>query len=322
MISDKIKGCIFGYAIGDALGLGTEFMTRPEALHRYNGGLRNYSQIIRDAHRSQWRNGDYTGDTQILARVIESMIATGEVDHLDFARRLRTWYLSNEDNTDLGTHIRIVLKDPEFEKNPEEVSNRAMTTQGFFEARNESLGRALAIGLWPVNVEKNVTANTLITHHDSRCVACGVIIATMANELLWHRREADFDLLIGIAKRLDNRVTPYLEIAREGTLAELNLDDEDTSWYTRKTMAAALWALWHNDNPEDALYQIVDEAGDADTNAALAMGLLGLKYGFNAMPMHHVNGLLNHDRLDDLIQRAIPVIIEAGHRFDAFAEQE
>lgn len=47
-IKNNIYGTLFGQAIGDALGLGTEFMTKAEAREKYPDGLTEYSQIIRD----------------------------------------------------------------------------------------------------------------------------------------------------------------------------------------------------------------------------------------------------------------------------------
>ena len=37
-VKDKIYGTLFGQAIGDALGLGTEFMTKVEAQEKYPNG--------------------------------------------------------------------------------------------------------------------------------------------------------------------------------------------------------------------------------------------------------------------------------------------
>lgn len=47
----RMKGCLYGQAIGDALGLGSEFMSKDEVNKNYPNGLKNYDQIIQDSHR-------------------------------------------------------------------------------------------------------------------------------------------------------------------------------------------------------------------------------------------------------------------------------
>ena len=46
MIKDKMLGCLYGQAIGDALGLGTEFLNEDEVMKHYPNGLSRYEDII------------------------------------------------------------------------------------------------------------------------------------------------------------------------------------------------------------------------------------------------------------------------------------
>lgn len=47
-VFDRFKGCLYGQAIGDALGLGTEGMTDEDMAWKYPHGLQHYSQIFQD----------------------------------------------------------------------------------------------------------------------------------------------------------------------------------------------------------------------------------------------------------------------------------
>lgn len=42
---DRFRGCLYGQAIGDALGLGTEFMIDEDIAWKYPHGLQHYKQI-------------------------------------------------------------------------------------------------------------------------------------------------------------------------------------------------------------------------------------------------------------------------------------
>jgi len=60
---DKIKGVIYGNALGDAMGLATEFMTKVEAKQHYSQytPYLPFDKFVRDMHRSRWPVGDWTG---------------------------------------------------------------------------------------------------------------------------------------------------------------------------------------------------------------------------------------------------------------------
>lgn len=94
LLRDKIFGLLFGAALGDAFGLATEFMRKPQALFRYGTDLLRSSAIVRDRHRSRWRAGDWTDDTDqllLLLRNVSDANKRGEVDVKQFAESLLQW---------------------------------------------------------------------------------------------------------------------------------------------------------------------------------------------------------------------------------------
>ncbi|MDE6271396.1 MAG: ADP-ribosylglycohydrolase family protein [Muribaculaceae bacterium] len=311
MQTNRLKGCLYGYAIGDALGLGTEFMSRPEVAVRYPDGLTTYDRIIQDAHRSQWNRGEYTNDTFLFLLMAESITDRGRCDHLDFCVRLKKWF----DETapmDITTNLRWVLSAPGYEEHPHQTARMVFEQHHSVISRNDSLGRAVMLGIWPNFNEETILDNILLTHSHPITIACSIIIAKMANDLLWHDCETDIETIYALAEKYAKGVVPFIDIARDGTLEELELDDEESFDSSAKALSAALWTLWHHENPADGLYNIISQGGDANSIGALCGALLGLKHGFDALPSHLIEGIRGSVNVENAADRLVPVILAAA----------
>ena len=83
---DKLKGCILGFAIGDAMGAPREFLgDLPDVLK------------FEPSYRKGLAAGQFTDDTQHLEIGLDSLLSNyGEIDLQDHANRLIRWYSSGE----------------------------------------------------------------------------------------------------------------------------------------------------------------------------------------------------------------------------------
>ncbi|MCM1291574.1 MAG: ADP-ribosylglycohydrolase family protein [Prevotella sp.] len=296
-LQDKIMGAMYGYAIGDALGVAGEFMTKTEVAMRYPDGIRRYDQIFRDAHRSQWLPGEWTSDTEIVLRMLYSLLEEDRYSINAVARKFKEWY--EEGYPDLVPQYRFIFADPNYVNNPEEVAYHVWKEMGGIDASNEALGRAAFTGMAGEHYIEIGAELCAITHPDPRCVGCSIVISRLAHDLMWHRRITDEDTLVRLARPVDDRIIPYIRWAKHETLDPFDLDDEDTLWYVRKAMGASLWCIWHELSAMEAFDAIVSEGGDADTNAALALALIGIRDGVEAFPKELRDTLVGKRKLEE-----------------------
>ena len=89
---DKVCGVIFGQAIGDALGLGTEFMSYNEVLKYYPQKLTSYNQILQDRHRIRWKAGEWTDDTDMMLCIADAMIEDKDICLNRVAQNFKQWF--------------------------------------------------------------------------------------------------------------------------------------------------------------------------------------------------------------------------------------
>eukprot|EP01127_Copromyxa_protea_P009467 TRINITY_DN2241_c0_g1_i5.p1 TRINITY_DN2241_c0_g1~~TRINITY_DN2241_c0_g1_i5.p1 ORF type:complete len:255 (+),score=40.55 TRINITY_DN2241_c0_g1_i5:899-1663(+) len=133
---DKILGCIFGNALGDAMGLATEFMTKETAAYFYELPL-SFKNFIQDEHRSRWIYGDWTDDTDQMILILDSIIENnGKIDHLDFAQKLKKWVqqgfpeLGDSTSSGCGQNTYRVIKHSSYEEDPIAASTAVWELSG------------------------------------------------------------------------------------------------------------------------------------------------------------------------------------------------
>lgn len=293
---DKIYGTIFGQAIGDALGLGTEFMSKTEVREKYPDGLKEYSQIIRDYHRAKFQPGSWSDDTDMMLCIANAIIEDKGINLHTIARNFKQWVYAPE-TRGVGQTTLKVLSIAEYVEKPHQVAELIWRMTRTKNAANGSVMRTAIIGLKKENVAQTAEDICKLTHFDPRCVGSCVIVSEIINHLIWHDEQLSYSQIMTIGNKYDKSIAEYIDKAYYNGIESLELDEPSSIGYTLKALGSALWCLFHANNFEEGLLRVVNEGGDADTNAAVACAMLGAKFGYTSIPQKYTDGLTRKNDL-------------------------
>lgn len=304
---NRIRGCLYGQAIGDALGLGTEFMSKSQVRQTYPDALTRFDQIIRDRHRSRWTQGAWTDDTEMMLCILNGF--DGRFHPEQIARNFKEWFNGNP--LGIGRYTYNVLLLPDYTEDPFCAAKIVWELGGAKNAANGALMRTSVVGLQKEVTADEISAICRLTHPDPRCIGSCVIASRIINHLVWNDRETTYDEILQMASDYDARIPEWIELAWHGNLEDLHLDHPQEMGYTLRTLAAALWSYWHCTSWEEGLLAIVNEGGDADTNAAVACAILGAKYGYDSIPAYYIEHLHNESTYRAQVDKFISTALQA-----------
>lgn len=280
-LHDRIVGTLFGSALGDAIGLYTEFLTAEISAKAYPAAsftLHPESQATpfrRDHHRNFHRTGEWTDDTDHAILILLSYLhADGkELSPRDFAARLAIWVRMGLRALDtlplgLGRTVGAIVRTKTYLEDPEGTARAHWATTKYNVAPNGSLMRTHPLGLMCLHktVEETfqVAADfSIVTHADPRCVISCVIGTALVRGLIRGeiRVEKDLDEMIerGLAwyaavrerelQEPERKDEPVLDLeefnkhARAETLADLLLDESYKIGYVYKTFGSGIVLL-------------------------------------------------------------------------------
>lgn len=332
----RVLGTIYGQCVGDAIGLLTEFLTKSEAKKYYETVCKNleleHKEIVCDMHRVRWKEGDWTDDSDQMVLILLSLLDNnGEVDHVDFAKKLKNWTekgfreLGDFAGLGIGTTTSKVVTNPTFTEDPHAAAELVWDVNGQCMAPNGAVMRTSILGIHRYQdidvVAKNAIAMAKVTHADPRCqasaVAVSVAIALMLQRNQKHLdkkghydiKELIHDVYEHASKCLktDEQKAELKKYLKCQSLKELHLDEAGKIGYTYKSMGSGFWAL-KQDNFRTAIQNVTMEGGDADTNACVAGALLGCKLGMSAIPTSWRDKLRHKQWLDRIIQRYFDMV--------------
>lgn len=277
-LAERIRGGLYGVAIGDALGGTTEFMSRREIAERH-GYL---TEIIGGG---VWRleSGEVTDDTMMTLCVAEGILESPADPMGAIGDRFLTWLAS--DPKDIGNIIRRVLTT--YEGSWFEAAILADLDLGQ-SAGNGSLMRCLPAALgypkWE-DVSRVSRMQSKMTHYDELCnEAC-----ELYNRIAYRILDGEAGLLEAIRRTI------------AGTAYEDLLSGEpncEPSGYVVHTFRWVLHLLLTSDSFEEVVQRAANQGGDSDTIGAIAGGLAGVYFGFGGIPERYSERILIRDRLD------------------------
>ncbi|KAJ3160140.1 hypothetical protein HDU86_000976 [Geranomyces michiganensis] len=152
IIRDKIRGCIFGSALGDAMGLATEFMSKNTAYAIYGDTPLSFDRFYMDSHRQNWIPGDFTDDTDQHMILLSTILASQQHQHQHQQQQSNNNNNNNNNNT-------ISFSATEFARRL-----HAWSRTGLLTLRKPSLGIGATVG--SVLCEKGYTTHPIATAYE------------------------------------------------------------------------------------------------------------------------------------------------------------
>jgi ADP-ribosylglycohydrolase len=315
-LADRFSGTIIGFAIGDALGMPAQFLTRDQ-IHRYYGAPISSFVQAHAGHASDFLpRGSYTDDTQTMLATAECLIECGKMDAARQADALLAWYLNTVPHrTPARANMRACKH---------LSTGRAWTKSGVFSGGCAAAVRMPPIGLFLNDSPEALVRSTLdacsITHTEPRARAGAVAVACLIARLLqMTERCSPGDQVLETADKvapIDSDmaamlrwVTQIVHLPPEEALFEIG-----TSSDAIEAIPAATYCFLKYPKQFAQAVTAAANGGDAaDSIAALAGSFVGAAAGLSLIPKPWREEVENADFLKEVADMLLEKTVSANH---------
>lgn len=301
-----IRDCLLGLAIGDALGVPYEFMSREQA----ETAAKDLRHMKAEGFYHDQPPGAWSDDTAMALAALDSLTRSRGFDPEDMMRAFLDWYLnaaysSTGETFGVGGTVGRALCSA-----MHKIPALACGRRGLRDNGNGSLMRIAPVSLWcalkelPREEEVRLVSEASALTHGHEISKMGCLLYTDFLKALTRGasgQEACLSLCRGdYAKRFSAPTLQAYDRILNGGLPALPRKELKESGYVVDTLEAALWAVLSTSSYEEAVGEAIRLGYDTDTVAAVSGSLCGVLYGSGAIPAAWKEELLRRAFLEDL----------------------
>lgn len=304
--ANQCKDLLLGVAMGDAIGVPIEFMSRSHL------DVHPMTDIIGWGTHEQ-PPGTFSDDTSLTLCLAESMSEGLDIEQL--GKKMCDWYRkgywsADGDVFDIGIGTRIALQ---------KILNGspAVLAGGNtdMDNGNGSLMRIAPLTLDKAYLDRVLLWNTIqavssITHRHVRSHIAGFIWVVFLQELMecMDKQKAYVKTKSIVNAFFDHhtiepRERKLFSRVLESDIQQVDRSEINSGGYVLETLEAAFWCFLNTRTFQEAILISVNLGRDTDTTAAVAGAAAGLYYGHEQIPSHWLNALMRRKDIDALAEK-------------------
>ena len=293
---DKIKGALYGAAVGDALGAPLEFMSEDQIKSKFG----RVTEMIGGGWL-QTAPGEGTDETALLLATAYGIMKNPENPYAEIGKNFIKWAISRPkdiSDTTLRSVDKTMSKGHGKHLIPKARWHESAGQVDLFSNRGSVDNGAILNTLYPAlyyNDEFTAVTNALditnMTHVNTQSDnACRIYAQIIFHILSRNINKDDMD------KMIDN--TMYYDYKNEEVQPTASAYD---------SIIAMLHAFMPTETFEEAVLTAINYGGDSDTIGAITGGLAGCYYGYEAIPERFIEKLPQDvKQMLDTVIAAIP----------------
>ncbi len=312
MSANKILDCLFGFCVGDALGVPVEFVDRKTLKARPVVDMREFGTFNMPA-------GTWSDDSSLAFCLAESLCKGYNLN--DIANNFVKWMFHNHWTPyghafDIGAATSEAINNLKEGVSPLDSGGCDENSNG-----NGSLMRIIPLIFYNKNLTINQRFKTVmevsaITHgHIRSLISCFIYTEFALQLLAGHEKLEAYKRMQSIVNQFikDFNYFPEDELELFEPILENNSGivpiyqyeevEISSRGYVLDTLEASIWCFLNSNNYSEAVLKAVNLGADTDTTACVTGGLAGLYYGIESIPNDWLKVIAKSKQITELAEK-------------------